>query len=47
MSFQNDMDNADMIKMIEVNDVSMHFRLPSDRVTSIKEYVIQIGRAHV
>ena len=42
MSFQNDMDNADMIKMIEVNDVSMHFRLPSDRVTSIKEYVIRM-----
>lgn len=41
------MDNQDTIKltdvpnMIEVNDVSMHFRLASDRVTSIKEYVIR------
>ena len=29
-------------KMIEVRDVSMHFNLPGDRVTSIKEYMIRM-----
>lgn len=27
--------------MIEIQNVSMHFRLPSDRVSSVKEYVIK------
>lgn len=29
-------------KMIEVRDVSMHFNLPGDRVTSLKEYMIRM-----
>lgn len=33
---------TDIPKMIEVRDVSMHFRMPSDRVTSIKEYAIRM-----
>lgn len=31
-----------MEKMIEVNNVSMHFRMPGDRITSLKEYIIQM-----
>jgi ABC-2 type transport system ATP-binding protein/lipopolysaccharide transport system ATP-binding protein len=42
MSNQNDMETADIQKMIEVNDVSMHFRLPGDRISSLKEYVIKM-----
>ena len=30
-----------METMIEVNDVSMHFRMANDRINSIKEYAIQ------
>ena len=28
--------------MVEVNDVSMHFRMPGDRINSLKEYVVQL-----
>ncbi len=30
--------------MIEVNNVSMHFRMPGDRINSLKEYVVQTLR---
>lgn len=30
--------------MIEVNNVSMHFRMPGDRISSLKEYVVQFLR---
>lgn len=42
MNNQNDMEIADTQKMIEVKDVSMHFRMPGDRISSLKEYVIQM-----
>ena len=42
MNQQNDMEISNIQKMIEVKDVSMHFQLPSDRVTSIKEYAIRM-----
>lgn len=35
--------NEDEI-MIEVNNVSMHFRMPGDRISSLKEYVVQFLR---
>ena len=47
MTNQNEMGMADSPKMIEVNDVSMHFRLPSDRVTSIKEYAIRMVKRNL
>ena len=34
----------DAKKMIEVNHVSMHFRMPGDRINSLKEYVVQTLR---
>lgn len=37
------MHNEDKL-MIEVNNVSMHFRMPGDRITSLKEYVVQLLR---
>lgn len=40
MNNQNDVEMAH--NMIEVRNVSMHFRMPSDRVTSIKEYAIRM-----
>ena len=33
-----------MDKMIEVNDVSMRFRMANDRISSIKEYMVQMMR---
>ena len=30
--------------MIDVKNVSMHFRMPGDRITSIKEYMVQLIR---
>lgn len=47
MTNQNEMGMVDSPKMIEVNDVSMHFRLPSDRVTSIKEYAIRMVKRNL
>ena len=47
MTNQNEMGMVDTPKMIEVNDVSMHFRLPSDRVTSIKEYAIRMVKRNL
>ncbi len=36
---QNLMEAPDMIR---VNEVSMHFRMPGDRISSLKEYVIKL-----
>lgn len=33
---------ADRPNVIEVSDVSMHFRMPGDRISSLKEYVIKL-----
>ena len=33
---------GDTLPMIEVKDVSMHFRMANDRITSIKEYMIRL-----
>lgn len=42
MDNQNHMETPTAQTMIEVNGVSMHFQMPSDRVSSIKEYVIRM-----
>ncbi len=39
MMNQNLMEAPDMIR---VNEVSMHFRMPGDRISSLKEYVIKL-----
>lgn len=36
------MENQNSQAMVEVNDVSMHFRMPGDRINSLKEYVVQL-----
>lgn len=36
------MENQNSQVMVEVNDVSMHFRMPGDRINSLKEYVVQL-----
>lgn len=33
---------ADVPKMIEVNHVSVSFRMPGDRISSLKEYIVQL-----
>lgn len=42
MIIQNDKENVDTQKMIEVKNVSMRFRMSGDRINSLKEYVIQL-----
>ena len=37
----SDVMNSEAPNMIEINHVSMRYRLPSDRVSSMKEYVIK------
>ena len=44
MDIQNNTTVMDAKKMIEVNHVSMHFRMPGDRINSLKEYVVQTLR---
>ncbi len=44
MDIQNNTTAMDTKKMIEVNNVSMHFRMPGDRINSLKEYVVQTLR---
>lgn len=39
---QLEADSAEKEAMIEVDNVSMHFRMPGDRISSLKEYVIQM-----
>lgn len=36
------MGNEKSQAMVEVNDVSMHFRMPGDRINSLKEYAVQL-----
>lgn len=36
------MGNEKSQAMVEVNDVSMHFRMPGDRINSLKEYTVQL-----
>lgn len=36
-----------MENMIEVQDVSMHFRMANDRITNFKEYIIQFLRGKI
>lgn len=42
MTNQNSVESAQRQNMIEVKDVSMHFRMPGDRISSLKEYVIKL-----
>ena len=42
MEKQKNMQLPEENAMIEVMDVSMHFRMPGDRVTSLKEYAIKL-----
>lgn len=42
MENQNDAAKVETQNMIEVKDVSMHFRMANDRITSIKEYMIRL-----
>ena len=42
MENQKDMQIQEDTTMIEVKDVSMHFRMPGDRLNSLKEYVIKL-----
>ena len=41
MEMQKDMQPREAQPMVEVRDISMHFRMPGDRLTSLKEYVIK------
>lgn len=34
-------------KILSVDNVTMEFRLVDDKVTTMKEFFIKIGRAHV
>lgn len=36
------MENNKTQTMVEVNDVSMHFRMPGDRIVSLKDYAVQL-----
>ena len=36
------MGNEKSQAMVEVNDVSMHFRMPGDRINSLQEYTVQL-----
>lgn len=36
------MESNNVQTMIKIDDVSMHFRMPGDRINSLKEYVIQL-----
>ena len=39
--------NTEPMNMIEVNGVSMHYRMPGDRITSLKEYVVQFLKRNI
>lgn len=41
MATLDTMNNSDIPNMVEVQNVSMHFRLPGDRITSLKEYAVR------
>lgn len=47
MDNQNRVENAEKEKMIEVNDVSMHYRMPGDRITSLKEYIVKLLKKQI
>ena len=42
MENHKDVQNAEPNTMIDVNEVSMHFKMPGDRINSLKEYIIKL-----
>lgn len=47
MENQKDTQLQQEAAMIEVTDISMHFQMPGDRLTSLKEYVIKFLKAQL